>query len=154
MQTEQPQFYRDKLSFLSRSFLIELSTTALECIDQLEAEATVQPLGKPKKSRLEISALDEDSYQFSFEGIGVLGSLQFRGVIEQSVENNTVIKGFVRLSDTALLKNAGMILITLLFIKLPYISIAFLVLTVSSIYFDVRLLKNAATVLEEFFKPD
>ncbi len=149
---EPLQLDRDKLSFLSHDFSIDVPLPISDVIDKLESAVTTRPLEKPKNSLLKIAALHHESYLFSFEGLGVLGSLYFRGVLEPIDQNKTTVKGFARLSNTSLLKNAFMILITLLFISLPYLSIVFLVFTVSSLYFDIRLLRNAANVLEKVFE--
>ena len=139
----------DKFSFLGRPFSIELPVTAKECIERIEDETTSYPLAKPQKSRLELVTIDDTKYLFRFDGLGDLRSLHYTGIIEQITTDRTKISGSTRLSDSAILRNTDMIVLTLLFITIPYISAIFFVITAISIYSDVKSSQNAAQKLGE-----
>jgi hypothetical protein len=133
---------RDRLSFLGQSFSLEFPFTSKECIERIESVLDTQPLRK-SKNQLEIAAIDDTSYLFSFEGMGLLQSLLYKGIIEQLSAHKTEINGIARISDTAVLKNALMIILTIIFINFKYLNLIFLFNTVLSIYFDIRLSRNA-----------
>jgi hypothetical protein len=148
-QKTKPRFGKDRLAFLGQSFSVEFPLTPKECIDRMEDEATSYPLGKPKKSGLELAAIDDSKWLFTFDGLSNLQSLRYTGIIEQISTHRTNINGFARLSDSALLRNSGMVVLSLIFIRLPYLSVAFFIITALSIYFDVMLSKNAAQKFEK-----
>ena len=140
------------MSFLSKPFELEVPLSLEECIERLDDSLNPKILffrSPPKVSRLELMAIDKDTYKFSFLSLGRAGriSLNYSGELQRKKRHSTIIAGAARVPYLNLIVLVWMILLAIFLRNITVLGIVFFIFTIGWLWQIWNTRKHTAEIL-------